>query len=240
MSQRQTTSVGITTTGTILAVGVSAAYAALATAPQKTIHAISDIPFLYLIAPAAIISLALYALTLALSISVIHEQSEAVRNKELRRTTMALFVQGSSATSFALITIFGTLLTTTDTTPSRDNKQELFTYAQDLQSQAEGLLNQGNTQAAAETSWQAAKVATDALILTRTGNTPSTQAKTTNLLEALSQRQSGVEKLIDPYYQRLSQLHYTCFLDNKCNPDHEQLIFETSEYIASAEQLAQQ
>lgn len=239
MSTYHTTSTGLTTTATILAVGVSAAYAAFTAGPIDAAQLTPDTPTLYLAAPFAITSLGFYIITLVFCLSTLNRDSDPQRDQELKKATLTLFLQGFTAVAFALTAIIGTLLGSFTPGETTD-QQNKFTNAQNLQNQAVSLLEKKNTQAAAETSWQATKNATDALILARTGTMPDSQANTTNLLEALSQKHSEIKTLIEPYYQRLYQLHYICFQDNNCAPDNEKLIHETSEYITEAELLSQQ
>ena len=64
MGERPTTSIGLITTGTVLAVGVSAAYIAIAVGLQGNVHLKPDPLFMFLAAAGAIASLIAYAFTL--------------------------------------------------------------------------------------------------------------------------------------------------------------------------------
>lgn len=93
---------------------------------------------------------------------------------------------------------------------------------------------------AADKAWCATKRATDALILSRTGEEPRTTAMTSDGLDALARRDGRVRILVGRYYSRVSQLHGQCFYDGRCgSPDTERRIRETSEYIADAESLVE-
>jgi hypothetical protein len=96
----------------------------------------------------------------------------------------------------------------------------------------------GDIRDAAEKAWGAAKRATDALILARTGEEPRTTARTSNELDGLARRDNRVKILVGRYYSRISQLHGSCFYDGICNEETERRIRETAGYMRDAENLA--
>ena len=91
---------------------------------------------------------------------------------------------------------------------------------------------------AAEKAWCATKLATDALVLSRLGENPSTIVLTSERLDALVRQDSGAKSLVGRFYSRLSQLHDSCFCVGICNPETERRIRETADYIRDAESLA--
>ena len=80
--------------------------------------------------------------------------------------------------------------------------------------------------------------ATDALILVCTGEEPVTADRTTNDLDSLADRDSGIKPLVGRYYSRISQLHGARFYDGICNDQTECRVRETAVYIDDAERLA--
>ena len=93
---------------------------------------------------------------------------------------------------------------------------------------------------AAEKAWCAAKRATDALILVRTGTLPPKSPDTTRALLRLAETEASVRSLRDRYFTRQAFLHGDCFYTGLCEPvDHTQrLIRETIDFIHEAERLA--
>ncbi len=126
------------------------------------------------------------------------------------------------------------------TTSIQDRVRGLFTDAREVHVQAIERLDSGDIRDAAEKAWCAAKRATDALILARTGEEPVTTARTTDGLDGLADRESAAQSLLGRYYSRLGQLHGACFYDKRCNPQTERRIRETAQYISDAEVLATQ
>ena len=98
----------------------------------------------------------------------------------------------------------------------------------------------GDTRDAAEKAWCAAKRATDALILVRTGSLPPKSPDTTRGLLRLAEADPIVRSLRDRYFTRQAFLHGDCFYTGLCEPlDHTQrLIRETIDFIREAERLA--
>ena len=125
------------------------------------------------------------------------------------------------------------------TTSTQDRVAEIFTDARQVQSQAIERLDVGDIRDAAEKSWCATKRATDALILSRTGEEPPTTAATTDLLDDLCRvSTSQIEVLQGRYYSRIYHLHGMCFYSGYCNTQTERRIRETVAYIDDAENLA--
>ena len=119
-----------------------------------------------------------------------------------------------------------------------DRVKEIFDDARAQHHAALERLAAGDIRDAAEKAWCATKRATDALILARTGEDPSTIILTSDRLDALVRQDEGVKSLVGRFYSRLSQLHDSCFCVGVCNPETERRIRETSDYIRDAESLA--
>ena len=120
-----------------------------------------------------------------------------------------------------------------------DRVRVIFADARTLHDDALEMLDQGKIRNSAEKAWGAAKRATDALVLARTGEEPGTTAITSDALDALARQDSQVKTLVGRYYSRISQLHGQCFYDGRCaSPDTERRIRETVNYIQDAENLA--
>lgn len=119
-----------------------------------------------------------------------------------------------------------------------DRATQLFADARMVHAQAMERLEAGDIRDAAEKAWCATKRATDALILSRTGEEPVTTARTTDELDALVDRDPAARSLLGRYYSRLGQLHGACFYDARCNPQTERRIRETVLYIDDAENLS--
>ena len=124
------------------------------------------------------------------------------------------------------------------TAPAQDRIAALFTDAREVHAQALERLQHGDVRDAAEKAWCATKRATDALILSLTGNEPETTAMTTEGLLELSRNSPRAETLVGRYFTRISYLHGSCFYDGICGPDTDRRIRETIEYIVDVEELA--
>ena len=98
----------------------------------------------------------------------------------------------------------------------------------------------GDVRDAAEKAWCAAKRATDALILARTGELPPKSPDTTRALREMAMTEPAVRSLRGRYFERQSVLHGDCFYTGLCEPidDTGRLVLETIDYIRDAEQLA--
>ena len=99
----------------------------------------------------------------------------------------------------------------------------------------------GDIRDAAEKAWCAAKRATDALILARTGKLPPKSPDTTRALRIMTAADPSVRSLQSRYFERQGALHGDCFYTGWCEPigDTERLIRETADYIRDAERLAE-
>ena len=93
---------------------------------------------------------------------------------------------------------------------------------------------------AAEKAWCAAKRATDALILARTGSLPPRSPDTSRGLRRLAESDPNTQTLHDRYFARQALLHGECFYTGLCDPIDatERLIRETIDFIRDAERLA--
>ena len=119
-----------------------------------------------------------------------------------------------------------------------DRVGDLFADARTLHDDALEMLAHGKVRNAAEKAWDAAKRATYALVLARTGEEPPTTASTTEGLLALARASDEIENLVGRYFTRISYLHGICFYDGICGPDTERRIRQTLDYIEDAERMA--
>ena len=99
----------------------------------------------------------------------------------------------------------------------------------------------GDLRDAAEKAWCAAKRATDALVLARTGRLPPRSPDTTRALRTMAAADPSIRNLQARYFERQAALHGDCFYSGNCEPveDTERLIRETAEYIQDARRLAE-
>ncbi len=125
------------------------------------------------------------------------------------------------------------------TVPALDTAR-VFEDARAMHAAALDRLAAGDIRDAAEKAWCAAKRATDALILARTGEEPQKSPATSRALNELASRDPGVDALVGRYYSRQAQLHGECFYLGLCEPLEatERRIQETLGYIEDAERLA--
>ena len=116
----------------------------------------------------------------------------------------------------------------------------VFQDAWGLYSEAMEEIDRGKLRNAAEKAWGATERATDALILTRTGEEPATTRDTSRALHALVVLDTRVESLVGRYHTRADYLHGQCFYDGMCEPaeEVERRIRETDTYISDAQELA--
>ena len=120
-----------------------------------------------------------------------------------------------------------------------DRVKEIFDDARAQHKSALERLSAGDIRDAADKSWCATKRATDALILSRTGEEPGTTAITSDGLDALARQDDRVKTLVGRYYSRIHQRHGQCFYNGRCaSPDTERRIWETADYIRDTEELA--
>ena len=116
----------------------------------------------------------------------------------------------------------------------------IFADARELHEAALGLLDAGDIRDAAEQAWCATWRATDALILARTGELPSSEPDTDFAIRSLSVSDRALWRLTARYAMYAELLHGDCFQVGLCEPldDTEHLIRQTADYIADAERLA--
>ncbi len=122
------------------------------------------------------------------------------------------------------------------------NVQEIFRDAREVHAQALERLAAGDIRDAAEKAWCAAKRATDALILARTGEEVERTTQTSLGLKNLRQVDPRVRELhlTNRYYHVQGSLHGDCFYLGHCDPEEDEaLIRDVARYIADAERLAE-
>ncbi len=121
-----------------------------------------------------------------------------------------------------------------------DDVTAIFADARAVHADALRLLAAGDIRDAAEKAWCAAKRATDALILARTGTEPEISSHTSIGLVRLAEEDNAIRPLIGRYYSRQGHLHGTCFYLGACEPadEVERRIRQTIDYIYDAENLA--
>ena len=117
----------------------------------------------------------------------------------------------------------------------------IFADARQVHTEALDRLAQGDVRDAAEKAWRAAKRATDALILARTGEEPERSTDTRIGLERLANADERARFLVGCYYSRQSLLHGDCFYLGICEPMEAigRRIRETLQYIQDVEVLAE-
>ena len=126
-------------------------------------------------------------------------------------------------------------------TPMQNGRVEaIFDDAEYLLREAVRELDEGYLRNSAEKAWAATKRATDALILSRTGEEPETTAVTTRELHRLASGYGQVEGLVGRYHTRAIYLHGLCFYMGMCEPEGEieRRIRETEAYIHDARNLS--
>ena len=117
----------------------------------------------------------------------------------------------------------------------------IFQDAYDMHRQALNKLDAGDIRDAAEKAWCATKRATDALILTRTGQEPRHAGHTTRRIRSMREADPALRDLSIKYGDRAHNLHGTCFYEGNCEPLDALTtdIRETLDYIQEAERLAE-
>ena len=117
----------------------------------------------------------------------------------------------------------------------------VFADARQMHESALRRMAAGDIRDAAEQAWCAAKRATDALILARTGEEPRRSTDTGSRLRALERVEPDAGSLRARYYERQGALHGECFYIGLCEPVEgiERLIRETADYIDDARRLAE-
>ena len=124
-----------------------------------------------------------------------------------------------------------------------DNRRvkELLEDAKLLYDQAMAEFERGSLRDAAEKAWGGTLVATNALILARTGREiEGARGTTKEFLKLASQDKEVDEKLRGRYFTKESFLHGHCFYMGVCEPIEqvERWIEETRQYIEDAKNLA--
>ena len=116
----------------------------------------------------------------------------------------------------------------------------LFADARDLFQDALEMLDQDRLRNAADKSWCATKRATDALILARTGEEPSTSGQTMRMIRQLRRQDPSLEQMRVSYAHRQSFLHGAAFYDGILEPADDIIadVRETIDYIRDAEAMA--
>ena len=117
----------------------------------------------------------------------------------------------------------------------------LFADARDLYQDALEMLEQDRLRNAADKAWCATKRATDALILARTGDEPSTSGETMRMLRQLRRQDASLEPLRLQYAVRQSFLHGRAFYDGILEPAEDIIadVQETIDFISNAEAEAE-
>ena len=123
---------------------------------------------------------------------------------------------------------------------STDQVQELFSDARSLHASALERVDAGDIRDAAEKAWAATRRATEALILSETGNVPTTSAGISGGLRALGRGSAASRSLQDRYGATARFLHSDCFYNGNCDPIEDTIrrIRETAIFIDDAEDLA--
>ena len=126
-------------------------------------------------------------------------------------------------------------MTTTSADPT-----PIFADARHMHASALQRMAAGDIRDAADKAWCAAKRATDALILARTGQLPPKSPDTTRSLLRLAQDNPEMRSLRARYTERRDILHGDCFYTGLCEPLDaiEALIYETADFIQDAHTLS--
>lgn len=121
-----------------------------------------------------------------------------------------------------------------------DRIGELFADARGMYESALERMAQGDVRDAAEKAWCATLLATNALILARTGDEPQRTPGTSIELGKLADQDRAIQSLTGRYYSRQGQLHGECFYLGLCEPvtQTERRIRDTIAYVQDAEVLA--
>jgi hypothetical protein len=126
------------------------------------------------------------------------------------------------------------------TQPDRDTPEVIFKDAEHLLTVALRELDAGDIRQAAEKAWGAAKRATDALILARTGEEPRTTGQTTRGIRQLARNDPSVSPIAIGFANRAWVLHGSCFYDGQCEPQESIAddVRATADFIREARRLA--
>ena len=116
----------------------------------------------------------------------------------------------------------------------------IFSDARTVHADALRMFEAGDIRDAAEKAWCAAKRATDALILAKTGEEPEISSDTARGLVRLATEDQVFRALRRRYHSRQSTLHGDCFYLGLCEPidEIERRIRRTADYITDAERLS--
>ncbi len=116
----------------------------------------------------------------------------------------------------------------------------IFSDARHMRDAALAQMASGDVRDAAEKAWCATLRATEALVLVRTGEGPSTSTAAGRRLRALSTNDQTLWDLRLRYSDRQTALHGECFYHDYYNQaDIAMLVNQTADYIRDAERLAQ-
>ena len=120
------------------------------------------------------------------------------------------------------------------------NAARIFEDARRMGDAALARLAAGDLRDSAEKAWDATLRATEALILTCTGQRPATSIVAGRSLRALVEEDHSFEGLAFRYHYRQEALHSECSEHAYCHPAvTARLVRETRRYIRDAERLAQ-
>ena len=121
-----------------------------------------------------------------------------------------------------------------------DRVREIFADARAMYDSALERWDAGDIRDAAEKAWCATLRATNALILSRTGEEPETTSETAGRLDILAREEQRAKSLVGRYYSRQVRLHGDCFYSGMLThlDEVERRIRETIDYIRDAEALA--
>ena len=121
-----------------------------------------------------------------------------------------------------------------------DRVSTIFADARTVHADALRMFEGGDVRDAAEKAWCAAKRATDALILAKTGEEPEISSDTARGLVRLATEDQVFRALRRRYHSRQSTLHGDCFYLGLCEPidEIERRIRRTADYISDAERLS--
>lgn len=118
--------------------------------------------------------------------------------------------------------------------------KELFRAAHDCQAQALEWLDQGQSRAAARKAWDAAWLATDGLILARTGQELADPGQGHTLLWSMGRTEPKLDDLGDRYLSLVGNLCDGCLCDGICGPpeDMAEDVAYAHSYVKDAARLA--
>lgn len=120
------------------------------------------------------------------------------------------------------------------------NAASIFADARRMQSSSLDLMAAGSVRDASEMAWMAVTSATNALVLTRTGEAPADSRDSSRKLRELGVADPSLRALATRNSTFLIVLHHDCFLSGTCDPIESvvSLIRETADYIQDTERLA--